>query len=187
MSDGVLIDELTRRLRTLQALKAGALRLFDPMLAGVAAARASHDLIEVHDLLGRMHGAFGDHRDQTAGHAGRLADRLRDLGARPSRPLTAGVGTGAALRAKVAVRGGMNFGALASEAFVFEHAEIAQAQLIQQLAERTGDRPTADLIASIRDDDEAMAATIGRNWVNVCTLMLATKGLPTRRPAEAAA
>ena len=39
----------------------------------------------------------------------------------------------------------------------------------------------------IREEDEAMAATINRNWTNVLSLTLATRGLPTRRPAEDAA
>lgn len=80
----------------------------------------------------------------------------------------------------------MNFGAAATGAFVFEHLEIAQTHLIEQLAQRLGDEVTADLAAGIRGQDEEMAATIGRNWTNVLSLALATKGLPTLRPPETA-
>lgn len=176
--------ELVRRVRALHALKAGALRMFDPMLATVARSREDEALAEVHDLLGRMHGAFGRHREETATHAQRLADRLRSMGAAPSRPQVAAVGAGSALRARAGAVGGMNFGAAARDAFVFEHLEIAQASLLERLAERAGDEATAALAREIRTEDEAMAATINRNWTNVLSLTLATRGLPVMRPPE---
>ena len=61
---------------------------------------------------------------------------------------------------------------------------IAQAQLAEHLAERTGDERTATALREVRADDEEMAATIGRNWTNVLSLSLATQGLPVLRPAE---
>lgn len=181
-----LRDELLERLRALHALKAGALRLFDPMLVSVAAARDERALSEVSDLLGRMHGAFSGHRETTAHHVADLATRIDALGGRTSRGRAQALGAGAALRGRLAARGGMNFGAAATEAFVFEHLEIAQTHLIEQLAQRIGDEVTADLAAGIRGQDEEMAATIGRNWTNVLSLALATKGLPTLRPPETA-
>ncbi|MDQ3608067.1 MAG: hypothetical protein M3459_04080, partial [Actinomycetota bacterium] len=80
-----LRDELLERLRALHALKAGALRLFDPMLVSVAAARDERALSEVSDLLGRMHGAFSGHRETTAHHVADLAARIDALGGRTSR------------------------------------------------------------------------------------------------------
>ena len=132
----------------------------------------------------RMHGHFGSHREATAGHVGRLAGTLTSLGANPARGKSAAVGAGAALRARAATIGGMDFGAMARDAFVFEHLEIAQAHLIEQLADRAGHAPVAAVAREIREEDEAMAATISRNWTNVLSLALATRGLPTRRPAE---
>ncbi|MDQ3607407.1 MAG: ferritin-like domain-containing protein [Actinomycetota bacterium] len=181
-----LRDELLERLRALHALKAGALRLLDPMLGSVAAAREDGALSEVSDLLGRMHGAFSGHRATTARHVADLAARIDALGGSTSRGRVQAVGAGAALRGRLAARGGMNFGAAASEAFVFEHLEIAQTHLIEELARRIGDEATADLAAGIRGQDEGMAETIGRNWTNVLSLALATKGLPTLRLPEEA-
>jgi hypothetical protein len=160
-----LRGEIVRRLRTLHALKAGALRMFDPMLAAVWSAREDETLAEVSDLLGRMHGAFGGHRAATASHVYRF-------------------GAGARLGGRVAAAGGLNFGGAATEAFVFEHVEIAQAHLIEQLATRAQDEQTAGLVREVRADDEEMAATIGRNWTNVLSLSLATRGLPVLRPPE---
>jgi ferritin-like metal-binding protein YciE len=186
-TDTALHHELVRRLQALHALKAGALAMFDPMLAAVASARDDEGFAEVSDLLGRMHGVFGRHREATANHAGRLAARLDALGSGPSRPRTAAVGAGAAVRARAGTIGGMNFGAGARDAFVFEHLEIAEAHLLEQLAERLGDTETATVAREVRASDEEQAATIGRNWTNVLSLALASRGLPVRRPAEAAA
>ena len=183
-SEPALHAELVRRLRAIHALKAGALRMFDPMLDAVSSAREEQELAGVHDLLGRMHGVFDRHRHVTAGHAASLASRLDELGARPSRARTAGVTGAAMLRGHLGVVGGMNFGAAARDAFVFEHLEVAQAQLVEQLALRIGDEQTAHLARDLRAADEEMAATIGRNWTNVLTLSLATSGLPTLRPPE---
>ncbi|MCP9490736.1 MAG: DUF892 family protein [Solirubrobacteraceae bacterium MAG38_C4-C5] len=179
-----LRGEVIARLRALHALKAGALRMFDPMLASVASARDDDALNEVSDLLGRMHGVFGAHREATANDAGKLAVRLTVLGAGRSRAKTAAVGAGSAVRARAGALGGMDFGAAARDAFVFEHLEIAQANLLEQVATRAGDEATAQVAREIRASDQDMAATIDRNWTNVLTLALATRGLPTHRPPE---
>ena len=175
---------LIGRLRTLHALKAGALRMFDPMLAAVSSARDDAKLAEVTDLLGRMHGVFGRHRETTASHVARLEARIAQLGGRRARARAQAIGAGAALRARVGAARGLDFGAAATEAFVFEHLEIAQSHLIEQLAMRAHDEQTAALAREIRADDEEMAATIGRNWTNVLSLSLATRGLPVLRPPE---
>ena len=88
------------------------------------------------------------------------------------------------MRSRLGTVGGMNFGSVATEAFLFENLEIAQAQLAEQLAERLGDERSASVLRGVRDDDEEMAATIGRNWTNVLSLSLATRGLPVNRPPE---
>jgi ferritin-like metal-binding protein YciE len=176
--------ELVRRMQVLHAIKAGALRMFDPMLANVAAAREDAKLAEVADLLGRMHGVFAHHRGATADHARRLEAELTTLGAQPSRGRAVAMGAGGLIRARVGALGGMDFGAAARDAFTFEHLEIAQANLLEQLAERIGESRSAEIVRGIRADDEEMAATIGRNWTNVLSLTLATRGLPVMRPPE---
>lgn len=182
--DDALRGEIVKRLRALHALKAGALRMFDPMLASVSKARDNQGLAEVEDLLGRMHGNFSRHREVTADHAGKLAVRLEELGAAPSRAKAGAVGAGSAARAYLGAIGGMDFGASARDAFVFEHLEISLAHLLEQLAARAGDEVTAPLARSIRAEDEDMAAVINRNWSNVLSLTLATSGLPVNRPPE---
>ena len=148
--------------------------MFDPMLTEVATERDDHSTPEeVVELLGRMHGAFSAHRDQTAQHIERLAARLLALGSRPASRRAGSFGFGA--RAWVAANGigGQNHGANARNAFVFEHYEIASLKLLEQLADRTDDDSTLTLVRDCLADDEEMAANIDRNWTNVLTLTLA--------------
>lgn len=179
---GPIEEQVVRQLQTTHALKAGALRMFDPMLAAVAEARDGGAMAEVADLLGRMHRVFSGHRDETATHAARLASRLRELAAGPARGKLAGMSAGATVRARL---GGQNYGADARDAFVFEHLEIATLHLLEQVAERARDPQTAELARSCRAEDEEMAAAINRNWTNVLSLTLASKGLPVLRVPEA--
>ena len=182
--DERLRDPLVRQLQSTHAVKAGALRMFVPMRAAVAEERDGGRLPEVTDLLTRMHKVFTGHRDETAQHATRLAERLRALGAHPSRGRVAAVAAGSAARARLGGIGGQNHGANARDAFVFEHLEIANLHLLEQLAVRAGDDPTAAVARGCRAEDEEQAATICRNFTNVLTLMLASSGLPTLRPPE---
>lgn len=172
-----LIDQL----RSIHALKRGALRMFDPMLTAVAAERDGGEMGEVSDLLAKMHRAFSAHRDQTAGHVSMLESRLRALGSTPARRRVWGVSTGAAARARLGAIGGQNHGANARDAFVFEHLEIALLALLEQLAIRCGDETTAEAARECKAHDEAMAVTIDGNWSNVLSLTLASQGLPTAR------
>jgi ferritin-like metal-binding protein YciE len=181
---GILSPQVVRHLQGAHALKAGALRMFDPMLAAVAAERDGSGLPDVTDLLARMHGVFSGHREVTAQHASALSARLRELGAPVARGRVAGMSAGASARARLGALGGQNHGANARDAFVFEHLEIATLHLLEQIAERAGDATTARLARDCRAQDEDMAATINRNWTNVLSLTLASRGLPTLRPPE---
>lgn len=174
-------EKLIDQLRTVHALKRGALRMFDPMLAAVAAERDGGEMIEVSDLLAKMHRAFSAHRDQTAGHVSMLESRLRALGSTPARRRVFGVSAGAAARARLGAIGGQNHGANARDAFVFEHLEIAVLALLEQLAIRCGDETTAEVARECKAHDEGMAVTIDGNWTNVLSLTLASQGLPTAR------
>jgi len=185
MSHGVapeLREKLIDQLLSLHALKAGALRMFDPMLAAVDREQRSPRMADVSDLLRRMHGVFSAHREETAAHVKALESRLRSLDRQTSRGRVLGMSAGAGARARIGAIGGQNHGANARDAFIFEHLEIASLALLEQLALRAGDEETAAAARDCLGQDEAMAATINRNWPNVLTLTLASKGLPTARP-----
>ena len=176
-----LDEQLIEQLRSVHALKRGALRMFDPMLAAVAAERDGDDMTEVVDLLAKMHRAFTAHRAQTAEHVSILEARLRALSSAPARGRVLAISAGAIARARLGAIGGQNHGANARDAFVFEHLEIASLSLLEQLAERTGDVATADAARECRTQDESMATTINGNWTNVLSLTLASTRLPTAR------
>ena len=182
--DSKLTAQLIAQLQGAHALKAGALRMFDPVLAAVRGERERGSMPEVDDLLERMLGRFSSHRDETAAHVGQLAGRLSALAAAPSRPHLAVAGAGAIARARLGALRGQNYGANARDAFVYEHLEIATLHLLEQIAERAGDPEAADVASACRIEDEAMAQTINGNWPNVASLMLASRGLPPHRAPE---
>ncbi len=162
------------QLRSIHALKAGALAMFDPMLQNVASERdAKATPANVAELLRRMHDVFSGHREETATHVDRLARRIDELGGKPASPRAKGFGLGAKTWVSVSGIGGQNHGANARNAFVFEHLEIATLRILGELADRAGDEATAALARDCVEQDEEMAATIGRNWTNVTTLMTA--------------
>lgn len=172
-----LADGVVKRLRSIHAMKKGALKMFAPMLATVALERDDPATsAEVSELLGRMHDAFSGHYEETKAQVDRFEARLRALGSAPAGATAAALGLGARGWVKAGSLGGTNHGANARNAFVFEHLEISSLKLLEQLAERAEDAETAALAAACCTEDEAMAATIDRNWTNVLTLSLAGQG-----------
>lgn len=177
---------VVQQLRTIHTMKGAALRMFDPMLAAVEGEQKNPAMTQVVDLLGNMLGAFGEHRTQTAAHERALLLRLQQLDGRPlARLARRGAAAGAAARARIGAVGGQNHGANARDAFVYEHLEIALLELLERAARRAGDHETARVAHECLVDDRAMAAKITRNWENVLSLTLASKGIPFERPAEA--
>ena len=168
-------EAVVKELRSVYALKAGALSMFDPLLRRVAAAREADETpSEVAELLGRMHERFSEHRAETAAHAAELASRVEQLGGDSTRARIAVLGTGARAWVALGDIGGQNYGANARNAFVFEHLEIASLKMLCELAQRADDRSTAELAQRCLEQDQEMAATIDRNWPNVVTLALAS-------------
>lgn len=181
-----LRGKVVEQLQTVHALKAGALRMFGPMLADVHKQRDEQALPEVEDLLENMTSAFGVHEGSTREHERRVRARLRTLGVGPSKRRNLGLSAVVLLHRRLGRIGGQNHGASARDAFVFEHLEIASWELLEHLAERIGDAETAELARECRADDDEMAALIRRNFPNVLSLMLASEGLPTSRESETA-
>jgi ferritin-like metal-binding protein YciE len=175
---------VVRQLQTIHTMKAAALKMFDPMLAAVEAERRNPDMAQVVDLLGNMLGAFGEHRDQTAAHERALLRRLQELDRRPLGVVRRrGAALGATARARLGAIGGQDHGANARDAFVYEHLEIALLELLERAARRAGDDETARIAGECLADDQAMAEKIARNWENVLSLGLASRGIPFERPA----
>jgi ferritin-like metal-binding protein YciE len=103
---------------------------------------------------------YSEHLDETRDQQRRVGERLEALGGSPSRLKDAAMRLGA-----------LNWGGffqaqpdtpakLAGFAFAFEHLEIAGYELLRRVAERGGDQATAQLAATIADEERAAAGRI---------------------------
>jgi ferritin-like metal-binding protein YciE len=180
-TDAALAPMVVEQLRHAHALQVGALQMFDGMLDAV---RREQTLPEVADLLTKMLGAFELHREETARHEREVRARLAALGARPARGKELAMRAGALARVMIGRIGGQNHGANARDAYVFEHLEIATYHLLEKVAERAGDEETAQLAREHRGDNCEMGQKIRRNWENVLSLLLASKGVPPARDRQ---
>ena len=121
-------------------------------------------------------GAYSEHLAETEEHARRVADRLKQRGAEPSRLKDAALQLGA-----------LNWGAffaaqpdtpakLAAFAYAFEHLEIAGYELLRRVAERAGDSETVAVAERILPDEQAAAETIAGTWDSVVDATLEKLG-----------
>lgn len=180
-TEAALAPMVIEQLRHAHALQVGALQMFDGMLEAV---RRESTLPEVADLLAKMLEAFEQHREETARHEREVRARLAALGARPARGRELVMRAGARARVLLGRIGGQNYGANARDAYVFEHLEIATYHLLEKVAERAGDAETARLAREHRGDNCEMGQKIRRNWENVLSLLLASKGVGPARDRQ---
>lgn len=180
-TDAALQPMVIKYLRDIHALQVGALEMFEGMLEAV---RAERDMPEVEDLLGNMLNAFSQHEEETKRHEREVLERLVALGGKPARAREAGMRMAGRMRVLMGRIGGQNYGANARDAYVFEHLEIASYHLLEKVAERAGDTVTGEMARSHRQDNCDMGHKIRRNWENVLSLGLASKGVPPARDRQ---
>lgn len=107
---------------------------------------------------------FAAHLTETEDHERRIRERLEARGEDPSRTKD--------LIARVGGMGMVLFarsqpdtpGKLTAHAFAYEHMELAAHDLLALVAERAGDRETAEVARSIRDEEAAMAQRLAANF-----------------------
>ena len=108
--------------------------------------------------------AFREHLAETEDQEQRVRRRLEARGADPSK-----------VKDLVARAGGVGMvlfarsqpdtpGKLTSHAFSYEHMEMAAYDLLALVAERAGDRETADMARAIREQESAMADRLAANF-----------------------
>jgi ferritin-like metal-binding protein YciE len=117
------------------------------------------------------------HRQQTERHQKRLQARLEDLDRGASARKEAQSLAGALLKGVTDRVRGDKPGKNARDGFITEHMEIAAYELLERLAERAGDRKTAQVARQNRRDEESMAKKIANNWDKIVDLTLAEEGI----------
>jgi ferritin-like metal-binding protein YciE len=100
---------------------------------------------------------FQEHERETEAHEHLVAARLKDRGATPSKLEDLAMKAGGAGFALFAASQPDTPGKLVAHAYSYEHLELASYELLARVAERAGDRETADVARRIGAEERAMA------------------------------
>jgi ferritin-like metal-binding protein YciE len=121
--------------------------------------------------------ALERHRKETERQAERLAERLEEHGASPSMAKETGGMIGALMKSVVDVARSDKPGRNARDGFATEHMEIASYQMLERVAKKAGDQKTAKVARQNREEEEAMARSIGSKWNRIVELSLREEGI----------
>jgi ferritin-like metal-binding protein YciE len=159
MADDKLQQKLIDYIEDAHALEQNVSRMLDSMIS-------TTDDPEITQMLRH-------HKEETERQEQRLRERLDALGAGTStRKEVQTIATALMKGAADQVRGDQA-GKNARDGYVTEHMEIAAYQLLERLAERAGDRETAEVARQNRAEEEEMARKIDANWDRFLDLTLA--------------
>ena len=117
------------------------------------------------------------HKDQTEVHEQRLRERLEALGRGTSTRKEMQTVANAWIKGAADKARGDQAGKNARDGYITESMEIASYELLERLANRTGDTQTAEVARQNRAEDEAMAQSIASNWDKFLDLTLAEAGI----------
>ena len=167
--EGVAQDRLRRKLvdyvQNVHAMEQNVLLMLDSMIL------ATKDP-EIVSMLRQ-------HKEETRHQEQRLSERRKALGGLGLASVGKDLAAIAAAQAKGladlwrADKAAQN----ARDAFVTEHLEIAAYELLERLAERAGDRETAEIARENRAEEEAMAQRISSKWDRFLDLTLEEQGI----------
>jgi len=120
------------------------------------------------------------HKEQTEAQEQRLRDRLEALGRSPSIRKETQTIVGALMKGVADQVRGDKPAKNARDGYVTEHMEIAAYELLERLAERAGDRETAEVARRNKREEEQMAEKIAANWDKFLDLTLDEEGIAAR-------
>ena len=120
------------------------------------------------------------HLEETKEQAGRLESRLDALDAGGSLRKQVTAITGAGAKGMLDLLRGDKPGKNARDAYVTESLEIAAYQLLARLAERAGDRETAQVARHNLREEQRMARFIDENWDRFIEETLIQDGIGVR-------
>ena len=129
-----------------------------------------------------VRGPVEHHKLETERHLRLLEERLQAHGASPSKVKDAGMALGALGLGIFERLRSDSVGKLARDAFVAEHLEIAAYEMLERVADRAGDKETADVARANKADEQAMAAKIAALWDLAVDLSLKEEGVEGAPP-----
>ena len=150
MSDRALDDQLVKYLADAHSIEEQALiqlRLA-PKIAGDE----------------RLAAIFSEHLEETERQKRLVDERLGAHGGDPSRIKDLVMKAGGAGFALFAATQPDTPGKLTAHAYSYEHLELASYELLGRVAERAGDRETADVARRIRDEERAMGERLAASF-----------------------
>jgi len=127
-----------------------------------------------------IRGELERHKEQTEAQEQRLRDRLEALSRSPSIRKETQTIVGALMKGVADQVRGDKPGKNARDGYVTEHVEIAAYELLERLAERAGDRETAEVARRNKREEEQMAEKIAANWDKFLDLTLDEEGIAAR-------
>ena len=159
MADDKVQQKLVDYIEDAQALEQNVSRMLDSMIS-------TTEDPEIEEMLRH-------HKEETERQEQRLRERLDALGAGTSARKQAQTVAAALMKGAADQVRGDQAGKTARDGFTTEHMEIAAYQLLARLAERAGDRETAEVARQNRAEEEEMARKIDANWDKFLDLTLA--------------
>jgi ferritin-like metal-binding protein YciE len=151
-------DYLVSQLKNAHALEQMSLQMT------AAAAKAAEDsaLRQIFDL----------HHQQTETHERLIRERLEAHDEGPSTLKDVAARVAALGKGTAAIVPDDKPGRLVRDGYVQEQTEIASYELLRRVADRAGDRETAEVAARILDDEREAAAKLARSWDRAAELSL---------------
>src|SRR5918993_2327539 len=158
-ADDKLQEKLADYVEDAHAMEQNDLKMLDSMIS-------TTDGPQVREMIEH-------HKGETEEHEQRLRERLEAMGRGTSTRKQAQA-VGAALLKGVGDQArGDKAGKNACDGYTAEHLEIAAYQLLERLAQKTGDAETAEAARQNRAEEEQMARKIDANWDRFVDLTLA--------------